>query len=311
MPVTLAVIGLGDIARKAHLPVLATRADVTVVGLVSRSGQGAAELAAQYRFPVTAFTLDDVLQARPTAALVLSSSDSHPEIACRLLNAGVHVYVEKPMALDLEAARTMVACARENRRQLMVGFNRRYAPLYQEARRQFGDAPPATALLAKHRDEQDRFDSPAYAVWDDVIHLIDLSRWLMGEPIGVEAAVEVGSRGEFRALSALLRYPGGRSALLTQSYGAGGVTERLELHGGGRSVWVEEMETLRLLRGGVVESRQLPRWTGTLARRGFAAAMDAFLAAITGKAALLQSPEDALSSHELAQAILEADQTGA
>lgn len=101
---TLAVVGLGDIARKAHLPVLAARSDVDVVALVSRSGRGARELAAQYRFPVQATTLDQAIACRPTGALVLTASASHVEVTCRLLEAGIAVNLEKPMALDVAGA---------------------------------------------------------------------------------------------------------------------------------------------------------------------------------------------------------------
>lgn len=306
MSVQVAVIGLGAIARKAHLPVLAALPDVEVVGLVSRSGRGVDELAAQYRFPVRARTLDEVIRLRPDAALVLTSSETHAEIACRLLEAGVDVYVEKPMALDLGAARAMAGCARRSGRILMAGFNRRYAPLYRTLRSLFAGSGPSLGHLAKHRDELDRKDPSAFAVWDDVIHMIDLARWLMGDPVRVRAALERGAQGEFLGLSALFEYPDGRSATLSQSYRAGGVAERVELHGAGRSAWVEDMETLHVLQGGAEAVHRFPRWTGTLARRGFEGALGHFVECVRTREEPEQSPEDALRSHELAQAILDA-----
>lgn len=300
----VAVVGLGSIARRAHLPALAARTDVAVTGLVSRSGRGAAELAAEHRFPVTAWTLDQVLAHPPDAALVLTASAAHVEVASQLLEAGIPVYLEKPMALDLPGARRLTACADAAGLLLLVGFNRRYAPFYRAAREAVPE--PIVCSLAKHRDEAVRRDPPAFAVWDDVIHLIDLSRWYMGEPVEVRAAVRQDESGGFAALSALLAYGGGRSATVVQSYRSGGVTERVELHGGRTSARVDDLETLAVMRGDVEQVRRHGRWTGILDRRGFTAALDHFLDCVRTGRAPLQTAADALRSHELADATLAA-----
>lgn len=300
----VAVVGLGSIARRAQLPALAACPDVAVTGLVSRSGRGAAELAQQYRFPVVAWTLEQVLERPPDAALVLTASESHVEVAVRLLQAGIPVYLEKPMALDLAGARRLTECAAAFGQLLLVGFNRRYAPLYGAAREAVPN--PVVCCLAKHRDEAVRHDPPAFAVWDDVIHLIDLSRWYMGEPQAVHAAVRRDDGGRFAALSALLTYGGGRSATLVQSYRSGGVTERVELHGGRASARVDDLETLAVLRGDVEQVQRHGRWTGILDRRGFTGALDHFFNCVRTGSPPLQTAADALRSHELAAAILAA-----
>jgi virulence factor len=302
--IPLAVLGLGDIARKAHLPLLAARSDVDVVGLVSRSGRGTAELAAQYRFPVQATTLDQVIALRPAGALVLTTSESHPELACRLLEAGIAVYLEKPMALDVAGARLVAACAQRTGLPLMLGFNRRYAPFYQQMKGLFPDQAAGQCYLLKTRQTGSQQQSPASAVWDDVIHLIDLSRWLMGDPQRVHAAIQRGSDGEFAGLNALLEYPNGRSATLAHIR-AGGVQERVELYGAGLAARVEDLEVLQIQQSGITETHTHDPWISTLTKRGFPFAMDHFLDCLRNGHLPGQSAQDALQSHELAQTILD------
>lgn len=301
----LAVLGLGTIAHKAHLPVLAARSDVDVIALVSRSGLGAAEVAARYRFPVQATTVDQVIACRPAAALVLTSSASHAALTCQLLEAGIAVYVEKPMALSVGDAYAMTECARRSGQLLMVGFNRRYAPMYQQLRGLFPDQPAGQCHLVKTRQAGEQRQSPASVIWDDVIHLIDLSRWLMGDPQQVHATVQRGSEGEFAGVSVLLQYREGRSATLVQPVRAGGVREGVELYGASMSAWVEDLEVLHVQRSGVMETRTHEAWTSTFIRRGFTAALDHFLDCLRTGHAPAQSAQDALKSHELAQTILD------
>lgn len=302
--ITLAVLGLGEIARKAHLPVLAARSDVAVIALASRSGRGAAELAAQYRFPLQATTLEQVIACRPDAALVLSASESHVELTCRLLEAGIAVYLEKPMALDVAGARAVAASAQRTGQLLMVGFNRRYAPFYQQMKAVFPGQTAGQCHLIKTRQTGFQQRSPTTAVWDDVIHLIDLSRWLMGEPQQVHATIRSGSEGEFAGLNVLLVYPNGRSATLSHIR-AGGVQERVEMYGDGVSVRVDDLEILQIQRDGIVETRTHDPWSPTLTRRGFTSVLDHFLACLRSGEPPAQSAQDALQSHELAQAILD------
>ena len=303
--ITLAVVGLGDIAQKAHLPVLAVRSDVEIVALASRSNHHAAELIARHRLPAQAATLDQVIALRPTGALVLSASNSHADLACRLLGAGIAIYLEKPMALDVVSARLLAACAERTGQLLMVGFNRRYAPLYQHLKALFPDQRAGQCRLLKTRKPGGQTQSPAEAVWDDVIHQIDLARWLMGDPQQVHAAFQCGSQGEFAGLNVLFQYADGRSTTLTHAICAGGVQERVELYGDGVSAWVDNLDVLQTQRGGVTETRTFDPWSVTLTRRGFTAALEHFLDCVRHGRPCAQSGQDACKSHELAQTILD------
>ena len=171
----VAVVGLGSIARKAYLPVVTSFRGITPV-LVSRTRSSLAAVGDAYRIPDRFDSLTEAIDGGLDAALVHTTSESHPEVVATLLRAGVPVLVDKPLALELESARELVALARGV--SLMVGFNRRYAPAY----RAFADwADRDVVSLQKHRSHA---PGPVrQMVLDDFIHVIDTLRFLVPSPL--------------------------------------------------------------------------------------------------------------------------------
>ena len=94
------VIGLGDIATKAYLPVLATRADVEL-RLCTRDRQTLDAVAARFRAGHRYADVTELVAAGLDAAFVHVATPAHAEIVSRLLDAGVPTYVDEPRASDL------------------------------------------------------------------------------------------------------------------------------------------------------------------------------------------------------------------
>ncbi len=297
---TFAVIGLGSIARKAHLPVLAVHPQVEIVGLASRTGARVDDLAAQYRLNLQARTFDEVLAARPDAAYLLSATAAHAEQATALLKAGIPLFMEKPLANTLPEAEQIVAGATETGRLLMVGFNRRFAPAYRKAKALFAEAGRQIELVViqKHRGGDKSNWSLRQKVMDDTIHIIDLGRFFGGSVLRTALARDglVAAQLEGEAL-----------VQLSQTYGAGSDVERVELHGGGLSVIVEQMERLIIREGGVERVEPLfGSWVSTLERRGIAAELEHFLTCLRTGAQPETSGAEALATQRLAEEILAA-----
>ncbi|MFP3700546.1 Gfo/Idh/MocA family oxidoreductase, partial [Burkholderia sp. SIMBA_013] len=76
---------------------------------------------------------------------------THYEVVRALLLAGKDVCVDKPLAETLEQAEALVALAEKRQRKLMVAFNRRFAPRYQQLRAEMADA--ASLRIEKHRSD--------------------------------------------------------------------------------------------------------------------------------------------------------------
>jgi virulence factor len=298
--ITVAVVGTGSIARKAHLPVLVARPDVAIIGLASRTGGRVEELASQYRLPLTARTVAEILAAKPQAAYLLSATTTHPELAVALLESGIAVYMEKPLANDLESARQIVNAAAAPGRRLMVGFNRRFAPAYRRAKELFAGRPIELIQITKHRNGGHTAWDLRQLVMDDAIHIIDLARFYGGGDLTLRAA-----RARRSLTAAQLDNAEGTVVHLSQTHGAGASTERVELHGDGLTVIVEEMETLRIRENGVERVEPLfTSWTTTLEKKGMAGATDHFLTCLKAQTPFDTNAAEALKTQELAEAIL-------
>lgn len=132
----VAFVGAGNYASVQLLPHVRTQPGVTLTGLVTATGLNAQQKAAKYGFAYCTTDLDAVMTDASTDALFIATRHStHAEFAVRALGAGKHVFVEKPLVVDesqLEALTEAYTAA--NIRQptaLMVGLNRRFAPMVQ------------------------------------------------------------------------------------------------------------------------------------------------------------------------------------
>jgi virulence factor len=297
--ITVGVVGTGSIARKAHLPILTAHPGVEIIALCSRTGARVEELAGQYRLNLRARTFAELLALKPQAAYLLSATETHPEQAVPLLEAGIAVYMEKPLANDLEGARRIVAAAARPGRFLMVGFNRRFAPAYRRAKALFTGRRLELVQIHKHRSGGHEDWPLRRIVMDDAIHIIDLARFYAGELSLQSAVARVG------LTAAQLLSPSGTLVQLSQTYGAGAGTERLELHGDGLTVIVEEMETLRIREGGVERVEPIGNsWTSTLEKKGMVGATEHFLTCLRDGTVPETHAAEALRTQELAEAIL-------
>lgn len=141
------IVGLGNIACKAWLPVLSDARDWILAGAFSPDLYKAETICAAYRIPCFR-SLSDLAEVCD-AVFVHSAIHSHFHVVSALLNYGVDVLVDKPLAETLEQAEKRVALANRKKRILMVGFNRRFAPLYQILKSEMTTA--SSLLVDKHR----------------------------------------------------------------------------------------------------------------------------------------------------------------
>ncbi len=121
----MAVIGAGVFGRH-HLRVLSQSLNATVAGVVDTDRERAAQAAAEHNC-LTYATLEE-LKGAADAAVVAVPTSLHAEVGCELLEAGIDVLVEKPIASDLAQARRLVETAERNGRILQVGHLERFNP---------------------------------------------------------------------------------------------------------------------------------------------------------------------------------------
>lgn len=120
----------------AHLANFVTFETCEVVALAERRPQLARRVAEHYRIP-NVYESHLQLCEDPEIDVVaeITSDDLHAPVAIDLMNAGKHVFMEKPMATNVEDARAMVEAARRNRVKLVIGYMKRYDPGVELAKR--------------------------------------------------------------------------------------------------------------------------------------------------------------------------------
>ncbi|MGK5547351.1 Gfo/Idh/MocA family protein [Streptomyces sp. URMC 127] len=288
-------IGLGDIAQKAYLPVLAAQPGIEL-HLHTRTAATVRRVADTHRIPDAQrhTELDSLLAAGLDAAFVHAATAAHPELVTRLLEAGVPVYVDKPLAYDLAESERLVALARERGVSLTVGFNRRHAPCYTQCL----DHPRDLILMQKNRIGLP--EDPRTLVLDDFIHVVDTLRFLVP---GTVDHVDVRARVRDGLLHhVVLQLSGdGFTAIGTMNRMSGSAEEVLEVSGQDTKRQVVNLAEV-IDHKGQPSIRRRGDWVPVARQRGIEQAVLAFLDAV--RAGKHLDAEDALRTHDLCERIV-------
>jgi len=124
----MAVLGTGAISQIVHIPILAEREDVTLAAVADSDRAKAASVAARFGVGEVREPDEVVEDEGIDAVLVCTPSHLHEEQALAAIQAGKHVFVERPMALDAQGAERLVAAARATGVRLVVGMPHRFRP---------------------------------------------------------------------------------------------------------------------------------------------------------------------------------------
>lgn len=134
-PIRVGVIGLGQIALKAHLPGYAKTSSCILAAVHSKREEHARLVALQYGIPHIFADWHKMVESNAMDAVSICTPNfTHMPIALAALKNGKHVMVEKPMALSLSEGERMVKVAAQRRRILMVHHNMRFDPAVRSAR---------------------------------------------------------------------------------------------------------------------------------------------------------------------------------
>ncbi|MFH9067252.1 Gfo/Idh/MocA family protein [Streptomyces coeruleorubidus] len=292
-------IGLGDIAQKAYLPVLAFQPGVEL-HLQTRTPATLARVADGLHVPPERrhTTLDSLLAQGLDAAFVHAPTIVHPEIVTRLLEAGVPTYVDKPLAYELDESAGLVALAEERDVSLAVGFNRRHAPGYTQC----ADHPRELILMQKNRIGLP--EEPRTMILDDFIHVVDTLRFLVPGEID-DVTVRARVRGGLLHHVVLQLAGDGFTALGVMNRLSGSAEEILEVSGQDTKRQVINLAEV-VDHKGQPTVRRRGDWVPVARQRGIEQAVLAFLDAV--RAGKVLSARDALETHELCERVVRAVQ---
>ena len=132
--VTAGVIGAGNFASRVLIPLLKQQG--ARLRTIVSGGPSGAIAADSFGFERVTTDVDDVLSdSSIDTVFVVTRHDTHASFVTRALESGKNVFVEKPLAITMDELEDVASVARSSDRLLMVGFNRRFAPLTRQGRR--------------------------------------------------------------------------------------------------------------------------------------------------------------------------------
>lgn len=253
-PVRLGLVGYGawgsHHARAIQQTPAAQLVAIAAPGEASRQRAAAehpaARVHADYRDLLKRETLD--------AVAVVVPSDLHAEVARAVLESGRHLLLEKPMTLSVDDCRGLIRLARERQRLLAIGHELRMSSLWGRVKTLVDSGAigePLYALVELWRRPYRlgsggwRYDIRRVGNWilEEPIHFFDLARWYFaaaGEPQSVYAVAN-GRQPDHPELhdnfSAVLRFDGGRYAVVSQTLAAWEHHQTVKLTGTAGALW--------------------------------------------------------------------------
>ena len=272
-------IGAGGRARSAHYPNVARLDDVAMVGVCELDKERLGQITAEYEFE---HVYDDhrkmLDEVDPDVVYCIMNERWLLQPALDCLNAGKHIFIEKPPGANSDETRQLRDAAVANDVYAMVGYQRRFAAVTREAVRRVADKGPVSLATTTFNKQQLGGDGKEFSttLWNDVVHIVDLLRYMAGGEASEVTAYRDCFGGESRNhYTALIRFDNGSTGVVFGNRASGGRVLRSELHGVGIGCYMkipEEIEILednkrRVVRGWEVDGvdeQDVPRYEGTL-----------------------------------------------
>jgi predicted dehydrogenase len=283
----VALVGAGNLAKWQHLPNIKNIADLDLRAVHSSNGTRGKSYGIRFGAAYTATDYSQILADPQVDVVVVTSRNAQHAPQClKALEAGKHVFVEKPMALTADECRALYQAVQKSGKVLTVGFNRRFSPFYTPLKEKLARrAGPAVV--------QCRINSPGIsgsywmadpsiggAILGEACHFVDLMYWLLdAEPILVTAySLPRGKQdpiGENNVVASFLFADGSIGNLTYCTVGSrtsGG--ERVEAYAPGIGLASEDFKRLDI-KGSVHQKRKK-----MFAEKGYDAQLQDFVAAI-------------------------------
>ncbi|WP_376871002.1 inositol 2-dehydrogenase [Albirhodobacter sp. R86504] len=315
MTLNVALFGAGRIG-KVHAASIKSDPRAQLVAVTDVMEQAAAELASEHGIAVR--SADEILNDRSIdVILIASSTNTHADLIERGIAAGKAVFCEKPIDLDLERARKVVASVSAAGKPVMMGFNRRFDPNFSTLKAAYdaGDIGKGELLAVTSYDPAPPpvgYIKVSGGLFRDMmIHDFDICCWLFGMPETLSATGSclvdpaIGEAGDIDTAVVVLTYADGRIATIRNSRRAVyGYDQRLELLGADGLLSVEnQLETTvrKATTSGVTSAKPqlffLERYM-----RAYEIEWGAFLDALIADAPMPATVQDGVNALALAEA---------
>lgn len=325
MTLRFAVLGAGRIGQ-VHARAISSVPEAELAAIAEPFEAAAQKAKATFGCDIR--TIDECAEAADIDAVVICTpTNTHADLIEKFVAAGKKVFCEKPVDLDIERAREVVAAVEKANGTLMVGFNRRFDPDFMALKAAI-DAGKIGAVEMITLVSRDPGAPPADYIKvsgglfrDMTIHDFDVARWLLGEEVETVYAAasvltdpEIGTLGDYDSATVVLRTASGKQCTISNSRRATyGYDQRIEVLGSKGMVGARNTHeaNIELSNADGFTSPPLLNFFMTRYTAAYANEISAFVKAISEGTTPPTTGMDGLKALELADAALNSARTGA
>ncbi|MGA9518418.1 MAG: Gfo/Idh/MocA family oxidoreductase [Trichococcus sp.] len=292
------VIGIGNIAQKAYLPVMAEMRDTVEWHLCSRNKETLEQVGKKYGFERLYTDMDKWLDSGIEAAFVHVATAAHATVIRSLLDRGIAVYVDKPISDDLEEVKQLIELADSKGLLLTAGFNRRFALLIQRLK----EIPDKNMLFIR-KDRINLVEPVRHAVYDLFLHIADAALYLLDDEVLSVQSKIIEKDGNLKRIWVELETKT-TSCFVSMNYEAGANQEVMEIQSPEGIVRVVDLTGMTISNQAGTQLTGFGDWEGTLCKRGFEPLIRGFIGGIMNKENPVTT-DSVYLSHSLCEKILQ------
>ncbi|MGX7244605.1 Gfo/Idh/MocA family protein [Enterococcus quebecensis] len=289
----IGIIGLGNIAQKAYLPIYAQLRNKATFVLSTRNEQTRKEISAKYGFNEMVSSTEELIQSGISACFIHAATNVHGHLVKQLLEAGIHVFVDKPLSENLAEVKEIQTLAEEKNLLLMVGFNRRFAPLVEELK---SIKNKNMLLIQKNRIASEQ--TANFVIYDLFLHVADIAVYLLDDDIRQVQTKIIEENGLLKRAFLHLETET-TTAIVSMDLFAGANIETYQLTSPEGTFILENLTDLTIKTPQVIQQKGFTDWTTTLEKRGFQQMVEEFIEAVKTNDATPLKQEEIVTSHEL------------
>ncbi|HFD6464580.1 TPA: Gfo/Idh/MocA family protein [Enterococcus hirae] len=296
----IGVIGVGNIAEKAYLPTYAKNQGKIDFYFATRNKETKKRIHEMYGFDHLYESIDELLSQDIKACMIHAATKVHYELAKKCLENQVHVYIDKPLSVDLNEINELQELADKNQVVLMVGFNRRFAPMVERLKQ-----VPEKRLIQLQKNRIAAQETTEFVIYDLFLHLVDTAVYLLDEPI-LRTKYQIRETKEFLEFAFLQLETAHQTAILTMDLLSGANSENYQITSKSGTYEVAELTDMTIQRASGIEIEKFGDWESTLVKRGFEPMVQTFFAEISKEKPSMEGlkQQGIMQSHALCEEML-------
>lgn len=295
----IGVLGLGNIAQKAYLPVYVQTQDQAEFYFATRNKKVQKNIQCIYHLQHMKNNLDELLAEGIQACFIHSSTTTHYQLVKQCLENNLDVFVDKPLSENIAEVEELLALAKEKERILMVGFNRRFAPMVERLQEQKNKR-----LLFLQKNQVANAQNTTFEIFDVFLHLVDTAVYLLDESVQKFSSDVYETEQKLLETALLKLETPGTTALLSMDTKSGTNQENYQLTTEKGSYCLANLTQFVIQNERQEQTETFGDWENTLVKRGFYPMVQSFLKALKTRSTADLRQEGIYDSHKICAEIL-------